>query len=91
MRDLDRLFRLGLAEALSQVGRWEAEGVALDVALNLAPSTLLRPDCTFWVREALERARVAPGRLSLEITEDQGLSASDHGERWPSRRWENSG
>ncbi|HUY02904.1 MAG TPA: EAL domain-containing protein, partial [Rhodocyclaceae bacterium] len=75
MRDLDAVFRLGLAEALGQTARWEAEGLSLGVTVNLAPSTLVQPDCVLWVRAALERARIAPERLSLEITEDQGLDA----------------
>jgi len=76
MRDLDAVFRLGLAEALDQTARWEAEGLSLGVTVNLAPSTLVQPDCVLWVRAALERARIAPERLSLEITEDQGLAGA---------------
>lgn len=75
MRDLDELFLLGLAEALGQTARWDAEGLPLGVTVNLAPSTLVQPDCVLWVRAALERAQIAPDRLSLEITEDQGLAA----------------
>ncbi|MDE2007101.1 MAG: EAL domain-containing protein, partial [Rhodospirillales bacterium] len=76
-RELDELFRLVLAQALAAVSGWEREGLRLDVAVNLAPSTLLRPDCVFWVREALSRAGTAPGRLTLEITEDQSLGTAE--------------
>ncbi len=76
-RDLDELFRLGVAEALRQAVRWEAEGLTLGVTVNLAPSTLARPDCATWVRDALRETPLPPGRLSLEITEDQALSEAD--------------
>ncbi|MGH7040794.1 MAG: EAL domain-containing protein, partial [Acetobacteraceae bacterium] len=76
-RDLDELFRLGLAEALAQAVRWEMEGLALGITVNLAPSTLARPDCATWVRDALRATPLAPGRLSLEITEQQALSEAD--------------
>ena len=78
-RDMDELFRLGLAEALEQAALWDQAGLRLGVSLNLAPSTLARPDCVFWVREALGRARVAPARLTLEITEDQALGRPEEG------------
>ncbi len=76
MRDLDELFRLGLAEALDQIARWEAEGLSFGVTVNLAPSTLAQPECAHWVRDALRRTRVAPQRLFLEITENQAFSAA---------------
>ncbi|HUY01803.1 MAG TPA: EAL domain-containing protein [Rhodocyclaceae bacterium] len=76
-RDLDELFRLGLAEALGQIAYWEAAGLSFGVTVNLAPSTLAQPDCAYWVRDALVRTRVAPERLFLEITEDQAFSATD--------------
>ncbi|HUY01804.1 MAG TPA: EAL domain-containing protein [Rhodocyclaceae bacterium] len=76
-RDLDELFRLGLAEALGQIARWDAEGLSFDVTVNLAPSTLAQPGCVYWVRDALGRTQVAPERLFLEITEDQAFGATD--------------
>ncbi|MDE2583136.1 MAG: EAL domain-containing protein [Rhodospirillales bacterium] len=76
-RDLDELFRLGLSEALLQVARWDAEGLRLAVSVNLPPSTLVRPDCVLWVRQSLRAAGVAPGRLYLEITEQQAPSDAD--------------
>jgi diguanylate cyclase (GGDEF)-like protein len=76
-RDLDELFRLGMAEALRQAAHWEAGGLTLGVTVNLAPSTLVRPDCASWVRQALRDAPVPAGRLSLEVTEDQVLGDTD--------------
>ena len=66
-----------LTEALRQVSGWEADGLSLGVSVNLAPATLARPDCVRWVRDALRATGVAPGRLCLEITEDQALSETD--------------
>ena len=74
-RDLDTLFRRGLAAALAQTAAWDAAGLSLGVAVNLPPSTLAQPDCAFWVAEALRQAGVAPERLDLEITEEQPVGA----------------
>jgi diguanylate cyclase (GGDEF)-like protein len=73
-RDLDELFRLGLSESLQQAMAWDDAGLRLRVSLNLPPATLVRPDCAFWVREALARAGIMPERLALEITENQELA-----------------
>jgi diguanylate cyclase (GGDEF)-like protein len=73
-RELDELFRLGLSQALRQLAHWDEEGLSLSVTVNLAPSTLARPDCALWVRDALRDTGVAAARLSLEITEDQALN-----------------
>lgn len=71
--ELDALFRAGLDQALQLIGGWDEQGIGVDVAVNLSPSTLLHPDCATWVGEALRRHRVAPRRLTLELLEDQGL------------------
>lgn len=74
--DLDELFRIGLNDALGWVARWEQDGLALDVSVNLAPSTLRHPRCTRWVANALRRHGLAPNRLSLELLETQELDAA---------------
>ncbi len=76
-RDLDELFRLGLAESLDQLMRWDDAGLRLRLSLNLAPSTLTSPDCAFWVREALARAGILPDRLGLEITETEAVAENE--------------
>ncbi|MGC8529248.1 MAG: EAL domain-containing protein [Leptospirillia bacterium] len=73
--ELDRLFREGLDQALEWVSRWDAEGVSLDVSLNLPPGTLRDPSCPVWVEEALTRHRVAPKRLTLELLENDEIDA----------------
>ncbi|MDE3009695.1 MAG: EAL domain-containing protein, partial [Pseudomonadota bacterium] len=74
--ELDRLFRLGLDIVLSQLERWDAEGLHIDAALNLSPGTLLDRDCARWVEQALQRHGVAPRRLTLELLETDTLDAS---------------
>ncbi|TFB85303.1 EAL domain-containing protein [Cryobacterium algoricola] len=74
--DLDELFRIGLNEALGWVAAWEQDGLALDVSVNLAPSTLVHPRCTRWVAKALRRHGLAANRLSLELLETQELDAA---------------
>ncbi|MBG6215493.1 PAS domain S-box-containing protein/diguanylate cyclase (GGDEF)-like protein [Cryobacterium sp. CAN_C3] len=71
--DLDELFRTGLKDALGWIARWDAEGLAVDVSVNLAPSTLQHLDFIRWVTEALSHSGVAPHRLCLELLETQEL------------------
>lgn len=71
--ELDHLFRLTLDRALGVVKAWESEGLVLDVAVNLPPSTLTDQDCPRWVEEAVRAHEVAPHRLKLELLESQPL------------------
>ncbi len=73
--DLDSLFRQGLKQALEQVRCWREEGLQIALAVNLAPSSLVHPDCAQWVEEALREAQVAPRHLTLEVLESQALEA----------------
>jgi len=58
-----------LERALGQVAAWEATGLATGVAVNLSAHTLHEPGVYDLVAEALRRHRVAPARLTLEVTE----------------------
>lgn len=69
--DLDMLFREGLDRSLACLQGWREAGLAVDLSLNLAPSTLVHPDCARWVAEALRRHQVAPRHLVLELLETQ--------------------
>lgn len=71
--DLDQVFRLGLERALDDVLRWEREGLRLAVALNLPPTTLIRPDLVLLLRARLAAHGLPPERLYLELTEDEWL------------------
>lgn len=73
--EIDRVFRLGLDQALDQLVSWEAGGLRLDLSVNLAPATLLDPDCPAWVGRALRRHGVAPHRLTLELLETESIGA----------------
>ena len=78
--ELDRLFRLVLEQSLVCLSMWQAQGLQLDVAVNLAPSTLLNPHCPQWVREALSEHGIEPRRLTLELLETQELDSAQQGQ-----------
>ena len=67
--ELARLFRLGLNQALGYANRWLADGIEVDVSVNLAPSTLLHAECERWVADALSHHGVVPDHLTLEVLE----------------------
>lgn len=69
--ELDRLFVLGLEQALVAQAAWQAAGMAVDVSINLPPLTLAEPACASWVAEALSRHGASPRHLVLEVLETQ--------------------
>lgn len=69
--DLDILFRAGLHQALFQLKGWLARGHDIGVAVNVAPSTLVDPNCASWVEQALHDHEIAAHRLTLEMLETQ--------------------
>lgn len=74
--DLDALFRQGLMQGLGHVRRWRDEKLDINLSINLAPSSLVHPDCAYWIEGALREAQVAPQHLTLELLESQALDAS---------------
>ena len=74
--DLDSLFRQGLAQGLNHLRRWRDGKLDIQMSINLAPSSLVHPDCARWIDEALREAQVAPEHLTLELLESQALEAS---------------
>jgi EAL domain-containing protein (putative c-di-GMP-specific phosphodiesterase class I) len=58
-----------LDRALAACGRWTAAGRDLGVAVNLSASNLLDASLPEEVAAMLERHGVAPGQLTLEVTE----------------------
>ena len=61
-----------LVEACAQLGRWQAANRHLgdlQVGVNLSARQFTDPDLVSIVADALGRAGIAPGTLSLEITE----------------------
>ena len=75
--DLESLFRQGLSQGLTHVRRWRDEKLDVKLSINLAPSSLVHPDCARWVEEALREAQVVPQHLTLELLESQELKASE--------------
>ncbi|MCW8806975.1 MAG: EAL domain-containing protein [Rhodanobacter sp.] len=68
-----RLFHLGLEQVLAQLASWDAQGLSLNAAINLEPSTLHSPGIEQHIADALHRHGIAPERLSLELLESGNL------------------
>jgi EAL domain-containing protein (putative c-di-GMP-specific phosphodiesterase class I) len=75
--ELDRLFRLGLDQALEALVNWEAQGLSIDIAVNLPPQTLADPACAQWVFDALALHGVDARRLTLEMLETQRVEEAE--------------
>ncbi|MDA8384529.1 MAG: EAL domain-containing protein [Betaproteobacteria bacterium] len=78
--ELDALFRFVLKIGLTAWRGWQAHGLDIDLAVNLAPSTLANAACLGWVADALREHGVAPGRLSLELLETEASDNARHRE-----------
>ena len=74
--DLDALFRQGLAQGLGHLRRWRDEQLDIELSINLAPTSLVHPDCARWIEEALAAAQVEPRHLTLELLESQALETN---------------
>lgn len=74
-----QVFREGLDQALDWASQWERDGIVVNVSVNIPPELLTTPDSAIWVRDALQRHRMEPHRLGLELLETQeiDLAASD--------------
>ncbi|HEX6756761.1 MAG TPA: bifunctional diguanylate cyclase/phosphodiesterase [Mycobacteriales bacterium] len=71
---LPELTRRVLDIALDTAADWTRHGLAVPVAINVSPRTLLDRDFPGEVAAALSRHRVPAGRLCLEITETSVVS-----------------
>lgn len=69
--DLDVLFRKGLDMSLRELHRWRETGLDIALSINIAPSTLVHPDCPQWVERALRDTDTAPTLLTVELLESQ--------------------
>ena len=58
-----------LDAAMRQLAAWRAQGVALQVAVNVSAVNLEEPDFCERVLDGLQRHGVDPGSLALELTE----------------------
>ena len=75
--ELDRLFSLGLDQALGYLASWDAQGMEIAISVNLPPSTLLDGGCVEVVDRSLRHHGIAPHRLTLEILESQGIETRE--------------
>jgi diguanylate cyclase (GGDEF)-like protein/PAS domain S-box-containing protein len=64
-----------IGTAIRQLEAWERDGVELNVAVNLSALNLQDQALVAFTLEALGRARVAPERLTMEITETTIMAA----------------
>jgi diguanylate cyclase (GGDEF)-like protein len=64
--------------ACEQAAAWQAAGHERRVAVNLSGRQVQEPDVVDQVRHALERARLDPRLLEVEITEGVALRDVDH-------------
>jgi diguanylate cyclase (GGDEF)-like protein len=63
------LTRWVLRQSLAQLAAWQRLGVRVGVAVNLSAADILDPDLLRYILGSLRDARLAPGSLTLEITE----------------------
>ncbi len=71
--DIRGVTRVVLRDALEQCRHWLAGGLNLDMAVNVSASDLSDTSFTATVVDALERARVDPDHLIIELTEHCAL------------------
>ncbi len=62
-----------LREALSQLSKWQREGINVDMAVNLSAADIVDPGMLEYILGVLRDARLAASALTLEITESMLL------------------
>jgi EAL domain-containing protein (putative c-di-GMP-specific phosphodiesterase class I) len=63
-----------LAKAIAQLGRWQAEGLKISVAINMSARDLLNPNLPATITRLCDQHGVSPSRLKVEITESVIMS-----------------
>jgi diguanylate cyclase (GGDEF)-like protein/PAS domain S-box-containing protein len=71
------LGRWVIGEALRQTACWQRAGHHVGVSVNLSARQVLTPGLVESIDAALRETRVAPGRLTLEITENVLLDGAE--------------
>ena len=66
---IDNLTELVIEKALAQVAAWHATGCDLAVAINVSPTNLRALDFPDRLNEACDVLGIAPGSITLELTE----------------------
>ncbi|HEU0065645.1 MAG TPA: EAL domain-containing protein, partial [Sphingomonas sp.] len=72
---IDKLTAFVLTDAIRVAAEFNARGIEFDVAVNLSARLLERPGLTDTVRGMLADARLAPERLTLEVTESAAMTS----------------
>lgn len=67
-----------LAVTLRQCGRWAADGIPLQVAVNISARDLMSRDLPQLVNDLLNNHRVPPELVCLEITESSFMEDPEH-------------
>ena len=62
-----------LEESCRQLSAWQARGIMLPLSVNLSALQLMHEDMVRDLLELLERYRIAPGTLILEVTESRRI------------------
>jgi EAL domain-containing protein (putative c-di-GMP-specific phosphodiesterase class I) len=70
-----------LHTALLQLAAWQRQGLRIDMAVNLSAADILDPGMLQFILSALRDTQVAPGSLTLEITESVLLHEPDAARR----------
>ncbi len=71
MEDLTKQMMAGPRGALSETRHWHDLGYKIRIACNISPTTLANSKFPGFVIEQLERARLAPEFLIIEVTESK--------------------
>ncbi|CEP36435.1 MULTISPECIES: bifunctional diguanylate cyclase/phosphodiesterase [Halomonadaceae] len=66
-----------LANVCAQLQAWQQRGYHLSVAVNLSASDVMDRQLTTYLANLLERYRLAPARLSIEVTESAVMQDVD--------------
>lgn len=76
-QDMLRLFSLGLEQALQARQIWAAQGLDIDVSVNMPPVALADARYVEQVERLLHAHALEPQRLTLELLESGDLDTSD--------------
>ena len=60
-----------LDESARQLREWQLGGIDIDVSANISTRNLYDPRLVRWLTEVFDTHKVAPGQLTLELTETQ--------------------
>ena len=75
---MDRLCALMVSEGLSALGKWDQSDLGIPrIGINFSPCELGDPKLVDFIAEELDRQRIAPDRLVIEVLENVVADRSD--------------